>query len=178
MEKNGIIISNFPIRGKFLSPPGFLYPAAQIALEVLFLDRLALVIELFALADGDLHLDETAVVEIDLCRDKEQAPLADMARYLFNLLLMQKELPGPLGVFIQITGLTIRIDVKIIQISLVFKDPGEAVLEIDVPRADGLDLASFELNAAFPPVAEHIIPEHLLVGRDRLCHGGVIITIK
>lgn len=176
MKKNEVIISDSPVRGKFLSPPDFLHPSAQIALEVLFLDRVALVVEFLALAEGDLDLDKATVVEIDPGGYQQQAPLADVARYLFDLLLVQKELPGPLGLFIQITGLPVRLDIEIIQIGLVLKDPGEAVLEVDVPRADGLDLAAFELDTAFPLIGEEVIPEDLLVGRDRLCHSASIIT--
>ncbi len=173
MKKNVIIITDFPPSGKFLLPSGFLHPAAQIALEIFLLDRLALVVELFARTQGHLDLDKPAIVEIDPGGHQNQTALGRVTEDLFDLLLVEQEPPRPLGLLIKVTGLPVGFNIEVIQGQLAFGNPGKTVFEIDMPRPDGLDLPAFKLNAAFPAVGEGVIPERLLVGRDRLSHNGV-----
>ncbi len=47
-EKERLIIADFSSGGKFFLPPGLLHPAAEVPLQILFLDRLALVVEFLA----------------------------------------------------------------------------------------------------------------------------------
>lgn len=114
MKKNVIIITDFPVGGKFLLPSGFLHPAAQIALEIFLLDRLALVVELLARAQGHLDLDKTAIVEIDLGRDQNQAALGRVTENLLDLLLMEQEPPRPLGLLVEVTGLPVGFNIQVI----------------------------------------------------------------
>ena len=115
MKKNVIIITYFPRIGKFLLPSGFLHPAAQIALEIFLLDRLALVVKLLARAQGHLDLDKTAIVEIDPGRDQNQAALSRVTEDLLDLLLMEQEPPRPLGLLIKVTGLPIRLNLQVVE---------------------------------------------------------------
>lgn len=146
---------------------------AQIALEIFLLDRLALVVKLLARAQGHLDLDKPAIVEIDPGGHQNQAALGGVTKDLLDLLLMEQKPPRTFGLLIKITGLPVGFNIEVIQGQLAFGNPGKAVFKVDMPRPDGLDLTAFKLNAAFPAVGEGIIPERLLVGRDRLSHNGV-----
>ena len=178
MKKNKIIIADFPRIGKFLLPSGLLHPPAQVALEIFLLDRLALVVELLARAQGHFDLDETAIIKINFGRHQNQATLGGITKDLLDLLLMEQKPPRTFGLLIKVTGLAVGFNIKVIQGQLAFGNPGKAVLEVDMPSPDGLDLPAFKLNAAFPAVGKGVIPERLLVGRDRLSHNGVDYNIE
>ena len=173
MKKNKIIIADFPRIGKFLLPSGLLHPPAQVALEIFLLDRLALVVELLARAQGHFDLDETAIIKINFGRHQNQATLGGITKDLLDLLLMEQKPPRTFGLLIKITGLPVGLDIKVIQGQLAFGNTGKTVLKVDMPRPDGLDLPAFKFDTAFPAVGQRIIPERLLVGRDRLSHDGV-----
>ncbi len=173
MKKNGIIIADFSTRGKFLLSAGLLHSPAQVALEVFLFDRLALVVRFLACAQGYLDFDKPAVIEIHLGGDQDQAALGRIPEDLLDLLLMKQEPPRPLGLLIKVTSLPVRLDLQIIEEQLAFGNPGKTVFKVDMPCPDGLDLPAFKLNPAFPAISEGIVPECLLVGRDRLSHNGV-----
>src|SRR3954469_14281409 len=81
--------------------------AALLATPVTLLLGLALVVQLLALGDRELHLGPAALVEIEFERNQRHAFTIDRAEQLVDLLAMQQQLARTLWFVIEAIGLQV-----------------------------------------------------------------------
>src|SRR5215831_13452008 len=87
----------------------------DLAIGVTSLHVLALIVELFAPRQGELHL-RLAPQEIELEGDQRQPTLLCLAHQPANLLFMQQQFSRPLGFMIRIAAVRVWTDVAVVQI--------------------------------------------------------------
>jgi len=134
----------------------FAHGSFNIALCVPLGEIVALVIELFALAQRKLHL-HAAVLQIHAQGDQRQTLLHYILMGLADLLLVHQEPLGSHGFGIEIAALFIGADVHVVDEHFAVLDGGVAVFQIALAEADGFDLGALQFKAAFPAFEDEII---------------------
>ena len=127
----------------------------------------ALVVELFALAQTQLHL-HPAVLEVQGQRDQRHAVLHHAGVELDNLPLVHQKAAGPHRVFIEDVAVLVGTDVHTPDKKLAVFDGAESILQIHVAAPDGFDLRSGQLNAGLEALKHKVFVEGLAVGGDLL----------
>ena len=144
----------------------FLHGALHVALGGAFCHVLALVVELFALAETDLHLD-AAVLEIQADGDQRIAGLLDDAVETSDLLFVHEQLAHAHRVAVEDVALLIGRDVHAVDKDFALVDRAPAVLEVDPALTDGFDLGAEQLDACLVALFDKIVVPRLFVLRDR-----------
>jgi len=150
-----------------LSPTGF-QGALEGRVDTALFHVFALVIELFTLTQGDLHLDETSAAKIDPRRDQRQVLGVRQVPDLLDLFFVQEEFAGTVRLIVIDPRLEIGVDMQTIEKELFLFKPGVAVLEIDLSGAYRFDLSAAQDNPALPRVGQKVVVVRLFVGSDEL----------
>src|SRR5690606_3479203 len=132
-----VIVSYSPCAAEpvLASPPcpsgssSFTHQPRLCALPVALLDRLPLVVGLLALRQRQLDLGPSAAVEVDRQRDHRHPLALDRAEQLFDLALVQQQLPRPARLVIEAVAVTELGDVRVDQ-------PGLAIAHLGVALGD------------------------------------------
>ena len=140
----------------------FFHNSVYIALGLAVSLAVALVVQLFALAQAKFDLD-AAVLEIQRKRDERNAVLHDAGVELEYLALMHEQAARPDGVAVENIALLIRRDVHTADEKLTILHGAERILEIDVPRADRLDLRSGKLYPGLKALKHKVFMKSLAV---------------
>ena len=107
--------------------------AADLAIDLFFLDRLALVVTLLAAAYAQLHFC-AAIFEIDRQRNQRDSPFLQLAGKLLNLSLMRKQLAVADRVVIVGGGrLVVRVDMTAVKCQLPALNRAKASLSCALP---------------------------------------------
>ena len=101
---------------------------------------------------------------------------------LENLPLVQQQLAGAPGVFVEDVALFIGGDMHPVEEHLTVLDDAEGVLQVHIPLADGLDLGAGKLNTGFVFLFDEIVVKSLAVGGQLLdgllCHPGHLLSVR
>ena len=124
---------------------------------------LPFVMELFALAEPQLHLYQ-AVLEIDGQWDQRGAVLLDLGLELPDLPLVHQQAAGAHRVTVEDVPVLVRADVHPPEDELPIFHGAEGVFEVELSGADGLDLRACQLDAGFKAVQDEIVVEGFAVG--------------
>ena len=129
---------------------------------MLFRLRTALVVELLAFAQAQLHLD-AAVLEVQRQGNERHAVLHHAGVELEDLPLVHQQTPGPHRILIKNVPVLVGADVHAPYEKLPVLDGAEAVLQIDLPGADGLDLRPGQLNPGLVALQHKIVVKRFAV---------------
>ena len=120
---------------------------------LLRLEGLALVVEVLALRDGDLHLG-VGPLEVEPRRDERQALLPRDADQALELAPVHQELAVAFGFVVVAARRLVRGDVDVVEPQLAVPDGRVAVLELRLALAQRLDLGPREHDPALQAVAQ------------------------
>ena len=127
----------------------------------------ALVMELLALAQAQLHLD-AAVLEIQRQGDQRDAVLHDAGLEFQYFPLVHQQALGAHGVTVKDVAVLVGADVHAAGEKLTVFDGAEGVLEVYLPGADRLDLGPEKLDPGLKALEHEIFMKRLAVGCDLL----------
>ena len=140
--------------------------ALNVALCGSFCHVLALVIELFALAQTDLHFN-SAVLKVEAYGNQGIAGLLYDPVKAVDLLFVHKQLPYAHRIAVEDIALLIRGNMHSVYKDLALYDRAPAVLEVDSALTDRFYLGAEQLDACLIAFLNKIIVVRLFVLRDR-----------
>ena len=149
--------------------PLFHYPV-NITLGLTVCLAVPLVVQLLAFAQAQLQLHPT-VLEIQGQRDQRHAILHDPGLQLHDLPLMHQQTAGSDRVFIEYVAMLIGADVHAADEQLPILHGAERILQIHLPRPNGLDLRPEKLYARLKALQHEILVKSLAVAADFLYAG-------
>ena len=145
----------------------FFHRAVDLTARVLVCGVLPLVIQLFALAEGDLDL-HAGILQIDGNRNNRVAVELDLLEQAHDLALMHQQAARAHRVFVEDVALLIGADVHLTQPELTVLDLTPCVLEVQRAETNGLDLRAEQLDAGLEAFLNKIFVKRLLVFRNDL----------
>src|SRR5579875_3621623 len=164
MEEPMVIVVGYPDRTA--STRGAPLPL-HLAHRVALLDRLALVVEVLAARERDLHLCPGARAgEVDPGRHEREPPLLGAADEPLDLPAVEQELARALGVVVGARRRPVGRDVDPVEPHLAVPDGGVGVLELGAAVAQRLDLGALEHDAALEALEQVVAEARLTVGGD------------
>src|SRR5204862_2176318 len=145
----------------------------RLPLDVLALDRLALVVRLLPAREADLDLD-LAVLEVGLQGHEGVALLAHLAAQLVDLAAVEEELAvAALGVVLEV-AVAVGPDAAADQEQLPPPQLDERVAEVQPALADALHLRAHQGDAGLRALEDLVVEEGLPVGGD---HAARVVAI-
>ena len=160
------ILQPFSIHGR--ASFGFHFPRAL---------GFAFVVQLFALRDRQFQLD-APVFQVHFGGNQSQSFFAYLAQQFVDLSAMQQQLAPPCRFVILTIAVRILANVRVQQPSLVFKDLGETVLQLNPSILRRFDLGSSERETGFVPLQQVIVVSGMTViaqDFDFRLHSGLIL---
>ena len=139
--------------------------AFDLAVDVALFDVLALVVLLFALADGDGDFD-LAVLPVEGEGDEGVALDGGLAEQLANFVLVQKQAASGLGLVILHVAEGVLIDVGIVQPDLIVLDAREGVTELPLAGAKRLHLSALEDDASLVGFEDMVVAAGFRITED------------
>ena len=133
-----------------------------------------LVIELFALAQADLHLHPGAF-EIQAQGDEGVAVLLDLGEEPLDLPLVHEQAAGAAGFAVEDVALLIGADVHSVERHLPVLDGAEGILQIHVAHANGLHFRARQFDARLVAVLHKIVVKGFAVFRDLTVAGFLFL---
>ena len=129
------------------------------------LDVLPFIVKFLAFCETKLDFDFPAL-EVDAKRDKGQSFDGGLTPESLDLLFVEEELTGTEGVVVEDAGGLIGADVEVVEEDLHVLDSGEAIAEVTLAEAEGLDFRSEESDARLDLFKDDVVPQRLAVGYD------------
>ena len=161
------------------SPPLQFQGPVHLPLSVLLGCGLPLVVELFALAQADLHLDPGAF-EVEAQGDQRVAVLLDLGEEAEDLPLVHQQAAGAAGFPVEDVALLIGAHVHAVEGHLPVLDGAEGILQVHVAHADGLHFRSRQFDARLVPVLHEVVVKGFAVFGDEfptlLGHCGHLLS--
>lgn len=127
-----------------------------------------LVVELFALAQADFHLD-AAMLEVERKGNESIALQLALLVQTPDLGLVGQQTPHPQRVLIEDVAVVVGSDVHSLDQKLAVLNIDPAVLQVDAAGTQALDLGAFQLDARFQRFEHEILVTRLAVCGDGLC---------
>jgi hypothetical protein len=149
-----------------------LHGALLVAFPVALLDRGALVVQLLALGDADLELDP-ALFPVHGGGHQGVALAFDQADELVELVAVQQQFAGARRVRRDVGGgAQQRVDGAAEDEGLAILDGDIALLDVDVPGAQRLDLPSLQRDARLVALLDEVVMPGLLVQGNGIAGGS------
>ena len=139
--------------------------ALNVALSGSFCHVLALVVELFALAQADLHFN-SAVLKVQAYRNQRITRLLDNSVKAVDFLFVHEQFSYAHWVAVEDIALLIRGDMHTVYENFALDNRTPAVLEVDPALTDGFYLGAEQLDACLLAFLNKIIVMRLFVLRD------------
>jgi len=131
-------------------------PPFHLAFHRFFLERLALIKELFPLGKSKIDFD-LSVDKVELDRNQGVSPLLYFADEPFDLPFVKEEFPRPQRVVIQSVRLGIGADMSVDQEDLTPLDIPVAIPEADLSLSQGLDLRPKQADPGLVSLLNEVI---------------------
>lgn len=131
--------------------------ALGVTLHVARLDRISLVMELFAATEGDLDLHQVSA-QIDRGGNQRETLLIDFPAQLPDLAFMHKKPSGPIGFVVVDVSMGIGLDRQADEFQVVLLDRSVAVAEAEPTGSDRLNFRPGKGDAALE-VFHHLVVE-------------------
>src|SRR5688572_27366079 len=158
-----------------LAPASGPHRLLDLALGFRLLRRFPFVEELLAAGDGDLHLGPS-LLEVHPERNQCEAALGSLAGELLDLAAMQKQLPGPLGLVVELVPPRVLGDVAVDEPDLAPLDLGIGVFETGARFAEALHLGAGQHQAALDGVEDEVLVMRAAIAADHLDVGVVVFA--
>src|SRR5882724_8527062 len=141
------------------------YRALHVALVITPFLVGALVVQLFALAEGQRDLGLPAL-EVDLERNQRQTLTLHRTDHLADLLPVQEKLPRPRWLVIEVARLFVRRYVQIEQKNLSILNDRVGISDVGLSVPQRLDIAAGQNDSRFPGVEDVVVVSSAFVPRD------------
>ena len=151
------------------SPVLFLHRALHVALGGAFCHVLALVVELFALAETDFDLS-FAFIEINRQRYERQPLLAGNAEQPHDLPAVHQQFAHTQRIAVEDIALFVGTDVHAVDEYFPVSDIAPGVLEIDLALPDGLDFRSAQDDTGLD-----LLEYEVVVVGFAVCRNGLLL---
>ncbi len=143
--------------------------ALEVAIGVAFAEVLAFIELLFAATDGDGDFD-AACLPVEGEGDEGMALDGGGGGEFPDLVLVEKEFSGGLGLVVVLVAPGVLVDVGVVEPGLIVFDAGEGVGNLGFSGAKGLHLGAAEDDAGLESFEDFIVPPSLRIADD-VGHG-------